>query len=107
MSQTMNVKRIFAKLEERFNPAQANGLDAVFQFAVDDADSFYFQVNNQVLNANWGEHKDPNITLRLSEETLAQVVAGELDGMSAFMRGKLRAEGDVILATRLGKLFRH
>lgn len=107
MSQIISVKRIFAKLEERFNPEHAAGLEAVFQFAVEDADSFYLEISAQQLSADWGEHKDPNITLRLTEETLAQVVSGELDGMSAFMRGKLRAEGDVMLATKLGKLFRH
>lgn len=103
----INVKRIFAKLEERFNPEQATELEAVFQFTLEDADSFYLDIRAQQLSARWGEHKDPDITLRLSEETLGQVVSGELDGMSAFMKGQLRAEGNVMLATRLGKLFRH
>lgn len=107
MSQDINVQRIFAKLAERFNADNAAGLTAVFQFALEDADSFYMDVRQQQLSANWGEHKDPDITLRLSEETLAKVVSGELDGMSAFMKGQLRAEGNVMLATRLGKLFRH
>ena len=107
MSPDINVQRIFAKLAERFNADNAAGLTAVFQFALEDADSFYMDVRQQQLSANWGEHKDPDITLRLSEETLAKVVSGELDGMSAFMRGQLRAEGNVMLATRLGKLFRH
>lgn len=107
MSPDINVQRIFAKLAERFNADNAAGLTAVFQFALEDADSFYMDVRQQQLCANWGEHKDPDITLRLSEETLAKVVSGELDGMSAFMKGQLRAEGNVMLATRLGKLFRH
>lgn len=106
MSQEINVQRIFAKLGERFNANNAAGLAAVFQFALEDADSFYLDVRNQVLNAEWGEHRDPDITLRLNEETLAKVVLGELDGMSAFMKGQLRAEGNVMLATRLGKLFK-
>jgi len=107
MSPDINVQRIFAKLAERFNADNAAGITAVFQFALEDADSFYMDVRQQQLSANWGEHKDPDITLRLSEETLAKVVSGELDGMSAFMKGQLRAEGNVMLATRLGKLFRH
>jgi len=106
MSQEINVQRIFAKLAERFNAENAAGLEAVFQFALEDADSFYLDVRQQQLNADWGEHKDPDITLRLNEQTLALVVMGELDGMSAFMKGQLRAEGNVMLATRLGKLFK-
>jgi len=107
MSQEINVQRIFAKLAERFNAQSAAGLEAVFQFTLEDADSFYLDIRQQQLCADWGEHKDPDITLRLNEETLAKVVSGELDGMSAFMKGQLRAEGNLMLATRLGKLFRH
>ena len=106
MSQEINVQRIFAKLTERFNADNAAGLEAVFQFALEDADSFYFDVREQQLTAEWGEHKDPDITLRLNEDTLVKVIMGEQDGMSAYMKGLLRAEGNVMLATRLGKLFK-
>ena len=106
MSQDISVQRIFAKLAERFNAESASGLEAVFQFALEDADSFYIDVREQQFSADWGEHKDPDITLLLSEATLAEVVSGELDGMSAFLKGQLRAEGNLMLATRLGKLFR-
>lgn len=107
MSQDINVQRIFAKLAERFNADNADGLEAVFQFALEDADSFYIEVRQQQFSADWGDHADPDITLILGEQTLAEVVSGELDGMSAFLKGKLRAEGNLMLATRLGKLFRH
>jgi putative sterol carrier protein len=43
----------------------------------------------------------------MDESTFIGVIQGEIDGMSAFMKGLLRAEGDVMLATKLGKLFRH
>jgi putative sterol carrier protein len=36
---------------------------------------------------------------------LIRLIEGEQDGMSAYLKGQLRAEGDVMLATRLGKLF--
>lgn len=106
MSNEINVQRIFSKLTERFNPDNAAGLEAVFQFALEDADSFYLDVRQQQLTADWGDHKDPDITLRLNEETLVKVIMGEQDGMSAYMKGLLRAEGNVMLATRLGKLFK-
>ncbi len=106
MSQEINVQRIFAKLTERFNADNASGIEAVFQFTLEDADSFYLDVRQQQLTAAWGQHKDPDITLRLNEETLVNVIMGEQDGMSAYMKGLLRAEGNVMLATRLGKLFK-
>ena len=33
------------------------------------------------------------------------VISGETDGMQAFMAGKLRAEGDMMLALKLSELF--
>ena len=39
------------------------------------------------------------------KETLVGVMKGETDGMQAFMGGKLRAEGDMMLALKLGELF--
>jgi len=42
----------------------------------------------------------------MDSETLAEIVSGELDGMAAFMGGRLQAEGDVMLGTRLSQLFK-
>ena len=106
MTDALTVERIFSKLNDRFNPENASGLAAVFQFQLTDASSFYLDVNDSTLSADWGEHADPDITLHLSEAVLGQVVSGELDGMSAFLKGQLRAEGNLMLATRLGKLFK-
>ena len=52
-----------------------------------------------------GEAADPNVTLIMDKETLVGVMTGETDGMQAFMGGKLRAEGDMMLALKLGELF--
>ena len=51
------------------------------------------------------EHDDPSVTLSMDAETLQEVMSGETDGMQAFMAGQLRAEGDMMLATKLGELF--
>ena len=41
----------------------------------------------------------------MNTETLAGISTGETDGMQAFMGGKLRAEGDMMLAMKLSELF--
>jgi putative sterol carrier protein len=41
----------------------------------------------------------------MKTDTLNGIVSGETDGMQAFMDGQLRAEGDMMLATKLGELF--
>ncbi|WP_432695391.1 SCP2 sterol-binding domain-containing protein [Marinobacterium sp. YM272] len=105
MSAPITVEQIIRKLPSRFNPEQAGSLEAVFQFQLSDAQPFFITIANGACDGQAGEHDDPNITLHLDEATLIRVVTGEQDGMSAFMKGQLRAEGNVMLATRLGKLF--
>ena len=105
MSASITVEQIIEKLPARFNPEQAADLNATFQFRLSDAAPFYIHINEGQCRALKGEHDDPTITLLMDEPTLIRVVSGEQDGMSAFMKGQLRAEGNVMLATRLGKLF--
>ena len=107
MSSNVTLTQVFNKLQDRFNPDNAKGLNKTFQFSLNDADSFCLTIEDSNLDAHWGEHSDPNITLIMDESTFIGVIQGEIDGMSAFMKGLLRAEGDVMLATKLGKLFRH
>ena len=101
----ISVQQIITKLPKRFNPDQAQGLTATFQFQLSDAEPFYISIDKQQCNGVSGTHGDPDITLHLDEATLIRVVTGQQDGMSAYLKGQLRAEGNVMLATRLGKLF--
>jgi len=106
MTSNITLEKIFNKLQDRFNPDAAQGLNKVFQFSLNDADSFYLMIDNGQLQSHWGEHNDPNITLRMGEATFIGIISGDIDGMGAFMKGQLKAEGDVILATKLGQLFK-
>lgn len=101
----ITVERVIEKLPSRFVAANAEDFSAVFQFIIEDGSDFFIQISNGNCNVEQGEHSDPNITLIMDSETVVDVVTGETDGMSAFLKGRLRAEGNVMLATKLGKLF--
>ncbi len=105
MSETLTVSRIVEKLPGRFIPEAATDLKAVFQFKLEDGDDFFIEISDTLCTAELGNHQDPNVTLLMSTDTMFAVISGEKDGMSAFLTGQLRAEGNVMLATRLGKLF--
>ncbi|MEH6575736.1 MAG: SCP2 sterol-binding domain-containing protein [Amphritea sp.] len=105
MSEAVSVNKVISKLASRFMPEQATGVSATYQFLLDDADDFFFTIQAQQLEVMNGEHSDPDITLILDSDTFIRVVTGEQDGMSAFLKGQLRAEGNVILATKLSKYF--
>ncbi|RMF16709.1 MAG: SCP-2 family sterol carrier protein [Gammaproteobacteria bacterium] len=101
----MPVAQIFEKLKDNFNADAAAGLDLVFQFNIEDADNYYLVVKDGTCELGAGDHDDPSVTLIMSSETLQGIVNGETDGMQAFMAGQLRAEGDMMLAMKLGELF--
>jgi putative sterol carrier protein len=93
-------------MKAKFNPSAAAGLDLVFGFNITDEDKQYaLIVKDGTCDLQQGENPDANVTLVMDSETLKGIVSGETDGMQAFMGGKLRAEGDMMLAMKLSELF--
>lgn len=99
-----DIVKIFEKIESQFSPEAAAGLDVIFQFAVDD-DKHYMEIQNGSCTLKEGEHDDPSVTLIMDADTFQDIVNGDLNGMQAFMAGRLRTEGDMMLATKLSDLF--
>lgn len=99
-----NLGEIFSKIESRFDAAAAAGVTEVFQFNIDDS-QYHIKVDNGECEVSEGAHDDPSVTLILDSDTFQEIVAGDLNGMQAFMAGRLRTEGNMMLATRLSDLF--
>lgn len=100
-----NTNAIIAGLKNKFNSEAAAGMDDVFQFNVEGGGSYYVAIKNNQCEIAAGEHPDPSVTLIMNKATLKGVLSGEEDGTQAFMSGKLKAEGDMMLATKLSALF--
>ncbi|MFW0753745.1 SCP2 sterol-binding domain-containing protein [Pseudomonas sp. H11T01] len=92
-------------MKAKFNPAAAAGLDLVFGFRIDEEKNFSLVVKDSTCELQEGVNPDAGVTLVMDSETLKGIVDGSTDGMQAFMGGKLRAEGDMMLAMKLSELF--
>ncbi len=99
------VAEIIEKMEKNFDTDAAAGMDKVFQFSIEDGESFYVEVKDCAFSMTYGDNADPSVTLLMNTETLTGIMTGTTDGMQAFMAGQLRAEGDMMLATKLSELF--
>ncbi len=102
-----NVKEIFTKMPEVFNPSAAQGLDAVFQFEItgDDGGNWSIIIKEGTCEIQEGTHDSPTVTLTMAGETWLGMVNKETNGMQAFMSGQLKASGDIMLAQRIEQLF--
>jgi len=92
-------------MKAKFDPSAAAGLDLVFGFRIDESKHFSLIVKDKTCELQEGENPDAQVTLVMDGHTLAGIVSGETDGMQAFMGGKLRVEGDMMLSMKLSELF--
>ncbi|GGJ80693.1 SCP-2 sterol transfer family protein [Streptomyces camponoticapitis] len=93
-------------LAARFDPAAAAGLDLTFGFNVTDEDKqFSLTVKDGTCSLQEGANPDANATLVLDADTLKSIQSGSSDGTQEFTAGRLRIEGDPIVAQKLGTLF--
>jgi putative sterol carrier protein len=51
-----------------------------------------------------GTYASPDITITMASNDFADMIGGKLDGMTAFMGGKLKVKGDMMLAMQLQSL---
>ncbi|MCS3418697.1 SCP2 sterol-binding domain-containing protein [Pseudomonas yamanorum] len=100
-----DVAKAVEAMKAKFNPAAADGLDLVFGFRIDDTKNFSLVVKNNTCELLEGENPDAQVTLVMDAKTMEGIVDGSTDGMQAFMGGKLRTEGDMMLAMKLSELF--
>ena len=102
-----NVKEIFEKIPERFSADAAAGLDAVLQFEItgEGGGKWNVAIKDGACQVREGTHDAPTVTLVMGTETWAAMVSKELNGIQAFMSGKLKLRGDMLLAQKIPDLF--
>jgi putative sterol carrier protein len=103
MPQVTSVEQVFSHIDEGFRPDKAEGMDAIFQFALtgDNGGNYWVKVANQQVEAHEGVHDAPTMTLRASADDFLALVNGDLNPMAAFMQGKIKVQGDMGLALKL------
>jgi len=100
--------QVFDAMKERLDPQKAAGQTAIVQWDVNAPDgihSYQFKVENGSGSWSQGTPDTPRVTLTFSLADFLRFVAGQLDGMQAFMGGKLRLAGDMMFATTLQTWF--
>jgi len=107
MPRVSSIKEVFEHIHEGFNPAKAEGVDAVFQFNLtgENGGQYWIKVANQQAEVHEGVHEAPTMTITASANDYLALVNGDLNAMSAFMQGKVKVKGDMGLALKLQAMF--
>ncbi|MGD9819142.1 MAG: SCP2 sterol-binding domain-containing protein [Desulfomonilaceae bacterium] len=102
-----SVEEVFQKMPQVFNADAATGLDLVFQFHItgDQAGDWNVAVKNGTCAVEKGVHANPSVSLTMADQDWLAMCNGKLNGMTAFMTGKLRASGDIMSAQKIPSLF--
>ncbi|WP_251978148.1 SCP2 sterol-binding domain-containing protein [Salinicola avicenniae] len=101
----MDEDRLITKLQDRFDPAAAGQLTAVYQFDLDDTENYHVQIDQGELDIHQGQHDKPDVVIASNSATLIALFKKELNAMQALLSGRIKVKGDIGLASRLPKLF--
>ena len=88
----------------RYKMGENSGLDATIKF-VFDCGSVVFVVGKSSPNVVHHNDNEADVTLRLAIETVNQLYRKELNPMMAVMSGKIKIEGNAMVAMKLGQIF--
>ncbi len=97
----MTLQKIIDGLQEKIG--EDCGLGAVVKFDFGDQGSVILDAS-QVPNIVSTEGADPDCTMIISVEDFMAMAEGSLDGVAAFMTGKLKVQGEMGLAMKLGAI---
>ena len=103
----MTVAETFEIMKSVFNPAAAAGLNKIFQWDIsgEETGKWAVKIANQTCEIIPGGVDNPNITLIMSDKNWLAIAQGEIDAMNAYMTGKVKVTGDMMLAMRIPQLF--
>lgn len=100
-------KEVFDMMADRFKPDAAEGVDAIFQYEIsgDNGGDWHVIVKDKSCEVVEGKHDAPSVTLMLADNDYMSMIRGELNGMQAYMSGKLKATGNIMLAQKFQQMF--
>jgi putative sterol carrier protein len=103
----LTISDLMSKMPGAFLPEKAPGLDAVIQFKFTgvEASEWYATIQDGKCAVAQGDAPSPRMTLTADSADYIKIFTGELDGMQAFMQGKLKLAGDLNLAMKLMQMF--
>ena len=100
--------QIFEYMAGRFQPERASGQSAVIGWDITSPEgthSWQLKVADGTCTAAAGSDEPARVTLGMALPDFLRFLTGQLDGMQAFMTGKLKLSGDMMFAQSMQAWF--
>ena len=101
---SLTINQLMEKMPGAFIPEKAQGVNAVvhFKFTGAEAGEWNATIADGTVAVAQGEPSTKaTMTLTADSQDYVKLFTGELDGMQAFMQGKLKLGGDLNVAMKL------
>jgi putative sterol carrier protein len=104
----LSLRQTIEDMTVSFNPAVADRLTAVIQFAARGAEPgvYHLSIAGGECTFHTGPAAAPTLTIATPSEVWLRIHAGQLDGAEALQQGLYRASGDLSLLRKMGEIFR-
>ena len=98
-----SVREIMDGVSQRFDSAVWGEKDSVLQFDIEGegGGQWTAHIANGAVEVTEGLSEDPDMSFSTDSDTFIALANGDLDGMSAFMSGKVNISGNLSLALKL------
>ena len=96
---------IFMAMPRRLRAAAASDLDLVVRWDVEGARRRYLIVRDGHASVRRRADRDHDLSLALDRVALLDLATGAANGPQLFMTGRIRIDGDLMVAQRLTALF--
>ncbi|NUR04141.1 MAG: SCP2 sterol-binding domain-containing protein [Streptomyces sp.] len=100
--------QVFTAMPEVFNAKKAAGKTADFQYRIQTPDGlreYFVRVMDGTCEGGRGTVENPQVTITVKVPEFLRMVSGKLNGMQAFLTGKVKLNGDMFLATKFETWF--
>jgi|SRR5579863_1566822 len=103
----MTVGESFEAMAGLFSPAAAAGMTKTFQWVItgEDSGKWAFKIVNGQGELIPGGVEKADVTFTVSDKDWLAIGEGKIDPMNAFMTGKLKVSGDMMLGMKTPTLF--
>lgn len=102
---------VFRRMAEHVDPDRARDVTTVVHWKIYDRpdggyDHYEVMLEGGTCRVSESPSREAAITLKMKPADFLKLVSGNASGPTMFMTGKLKLEGDVMLASRLTSMFR-